>query len=235
MSDSDSDSCEGKKDLNTPTSPSGTVEASQEQKHPRTPEATVLEINTTETENKSDIKELPLPPALQHPNIVDSKVIKRATSERKLSYNVSKKMPRSVSVPRNWDHKENGGRKKMKLKTKESVWMKTIILGGKCVPDEEENAVIYERKGKKISAYHPRQSTSMSLSRQWSQIASSALSVPQSHEERVQSNPTGTHMPSFAYHKKNVFMCSRSWSALLKRQQFSVAALHRSRKFGLET
>lgn len=40
-----------------------------------------------------------------------------------------------------------------KLKHEDSIWMKTIILGEKCrVPDEEEGAIIYEGKGKRISA-----------------------------------------------------------------------------------
>ncbi|KAM6541838.1 hypothetical protein CsatB_006285 [Cannabis sativa] len=60
---------------------------------------------------------------------------------------------------------------KRKMDHQESIWMKTIILGEKCkVSDEEEEAVIYERKGKKISAYHPRTGSSLSISRQSSFI-----------------------------------------------------------------
>lgn len=150
---------------------------------------------TTQTQNNDTlVKELPLPPALQqHPN-VDPKIVKRATSERRLSFNLSMKMPRSFSVARN-DQKGNfndGGNKgkllktnesmwmktKGKLKNEDSVWMKTIILGGKSVPDEG--------KAKKISAYHPRKA-SVSLSRQCSFINPGAFSVPQSHEERIKS------------------------------------------------
>ncbi|TKY57991.1 hypothetical protein E2542_SST15046 [Spatholobus suberectus] len=201
---SDRDSNEVTNGLNASTTPpSNNMEAtttSLQHEHPSTSEATMLE-NTTQTQNKETlVKELPLPPALQqHPN-VDPKIVKRATSERRLSFNLSMKMRRSFSVARNWDQKEGngGGQKGMlktdesvwmktkgKLKTDESVWMKTIILGGKCVPDEEEDAVIYEGKGKKISAYHPRKSTSVSLSRQCSYINPDALFVPQPHEERI--------------------------------------------------
>nr|KYP33300.1 hypothetical protein KK1_045859 [Cajanus cajan] len=169
-----------------------TTSLEHEQQHPSTSD------NTTQTQtqnNETLVKELlPLPPALQqHPN-VDPKIMKRATTERRLSFNLSRKMPRSLSVARNWDHKGSSvGRRKGKLlktdesmwvKTKakmqkdDSVWMKTIILGGKCVPDEEEDAVIYEGKGKKISAYHPRNPSSVSLSRQWS-------SISHDHEERI--------------------------------------------------
>lgn len=88
---------------------------------------------------------------------------------------------------RNRDTKEdNGIGKKEKLKADESVWMKTIILGGKCVVDDDEDVVIYEGKGKKIEAYHPRKSPSfMSLSRQWSSIS---VDVTQSHDERIINN-----------------------------------------------
>lgn len=96
------------------------------------------------------------------------------------------KIPTSLSLAKNWDKKEeNDIEKKEKIKGDESVWMKTIILGEKCMPDEEEDGVIYEGKGHRISAYHPRNSVSsapVSLSRQWSSIA---LDVPQSHEERI--------------------------------------------------
>lgn len=158
------------------------------EEHPRTQEA--------EENNDGLVKELPLPPAMQQlpNNINNSEIMKRATSERRLSFNLSMKMPRSLSMAKNKDHhqkEESSDTKKENNKVKkgdESVWMKTIILGEKCVPDEEEDGVIYEGKGKKISAYHPRKSTSsMSLSRQWSSIAVDALSVPQpqSHEERI--------------------------------------------------
>jgi hypothetical protein len=162
---------------------------SQEQS--RTTETSTIENTTTEENNNEMLlKELPLPPAMQQSNNNNSEFVKRTTSERRLSFNLSMKMPRSLSLAKNWDKKEDKDKnfeigKKEKLKADEGVWMKAIILGEKCVPDEEEDAVIYEGKGKKISAYHPRNSvssTSKSLSRQWSSVA---LDVPQSHEERM--------------------------------------------------
>ncbi|PNY15621.1 hypothetical protein L195_g012320 [Trifolium pratense] len=179
----------------TTTSANATIFMSQEQ--PRTSVASKLE-NTTIEENNNEmlLKELPLPPAMQvmqqSNNNINTKLVNRTTSERKLKFNLSMKMPRSLSLARNWDKKEDKYKnleigKKEKLKADEGVWMKAIILGEKCVPDEEEDAVIYEGKGKKISAYHPRSSVSSttnnkSLSRQWSSVA---LDVPQSHEERM--------------------------------------------------
>lgn len=122
---------------------------------------------------------LPLPPAMQQMGEASShNPISKSMSERKLSINMSMKVPRSLSVARNRDHKDENSRhnKKEKIKTEDSVWMKTIILGEKCkVPDEESSAVIYEGKGKKISAYHPRTPSSISLSRQSSFIDQDAI------------------------------------------------------------
>ncbi|KAK7310695.1 hypothetical protein RJT34_08363 [Clitoria ternatea] len=143
----------------------------------------------------SGVNNLPLPPSMKQPN-AGSNVVKRAASERKLSFNLSLRMPRSFSVARKCDKKEENdiGDKKERLKPDESLWMKTIILGGKCVPDEEEDAIIYEGKGKRISAYHPRNSTSRSLSRQCSNINSGGLSISQPQlqprEEKLQKNLT---------------------------------------------
>ncbi|KAL5071652.1 hypothetical protein RYX36_022539 [Vicia faba] len=168
------------------TNANATIFISQEQ--PRTTETTKIENTLAEGNNNNEMlmKELPLPPSMQQANNIDSEFVKRVTSERKLSFSLSMKMPGSLSLAKNWDKKEeNDIGKKEKIKVDESVWMKTIILGGKCMPDEEEDAVIYDGKGKKISAYHPRNSVSstpISLSRQWSSIA---LDVPQSDEERI--------------------------------------------------
>lgn len=127
---------------------------------------------TTETENNEEvqIKELPLPPAMlvpKEPSLLcnNNNNFKKVASERRASFSLSLKMPRSLSVARNWDHK---GKVKIEdsvffgKKTEESVWMKTIILGEKCVPDEEDDPVIYEGKGKKISAYHPKSYSTIS-------------------------------------------------------------------------
>ncbi|KAK7410152.1 hypothetical protein VNO78_00698 [Psophocarpus tetragonolobus] len=144
----------------------------------------------TETKNaNNEVKELPLPPALQQlpkdPFI--SERMKRITSERKIPTSLSIKMPRSFSVARNWDQKEdkNKGNIAGKLKVEDSVWMKTIILGEKCAPDEEDDPVIFEGKGKRIAAYHTKRNTTMSIGRQTSLFDSDALqlSVPKSETQ----------------------------------------------------
>lgn len=171
--------------ITTPISTTLETTASMFQEQPRTLEATKLENVTIEGNNNEVlIKELPLPPSMQQHNNNNLVNMKRTCSERRLSFNLSMKMPRSLSLARNWDNKKeenNDIGKKEKLKADESIWMKTIILGEKCVPDEEDDGIIYEGKGKRISAYHPRNSVSnasISLSRQCS---STTLDV---HEQK---------------------------------------------------
>lgn len=62
-----------------------------------------------------------------------------------------------------------------------SVWMKTIILGERCrVPaEEDDDAVFYDGKGNRISAYHPRTPRSLPVSRTCSYI--DPTSVPRLH------------------------------------------------------
>ncbi|PON71707.1 hypothetical protein PanWU01x14_071620 [Parasponia andersonii] len=147
-----------------------------------------VESHKNEVREKDD-NQLPLPP---------SKVVKRAmrtysfkgmtksTSDRNIATSLSMKVTRSLSMARssrehNKEESKNnihGGKKagKLKMDHQDSIWMKTIILGEKCkVPDEEEEAVIYEGKGKKISAYHPRTASSLSISRQCSFIDQEAI------------------------------------------------------------
>ncbi|KAL1344878.1 hypothetical protein HN51_018687 [Arachis hypogaea] len=121
---------------------------------------------------EEEIKELPLPPALQQPKDPPSfpspNKFKRATSERK-THSMSIKVKRTLSVAKNWDHHHHKEEKekekdniKGKLKVEDSIWMKTIILGEKCNTDEVEDPIIYEGKGKRIAAYHPRNRSTMS-------------------------------------------------------------------------
>lgn len=136
-------------------------------------------VDSEDATKDEDAVRLPLPPALQQKGETSSSnQIFKSMSERRLSTNMSLKVPRSLSVARYRDQKEENSRhnKKGKIKTEDSVWMKTIILGEKCkVPDEESSAVIYEGKGKKISAYHPRTPSSISISRQSSFIDQDAI------------------------------------------------------------
>ncbi|WCJ29426.1 hypothetical protein M5689_011065 [Euphorbia peplus] len=90
--------------------------------------------------------------------ISSTNLLLKSASTRNLAKNLSMKMTRSMSMA---GRDLQDRMKKGKLKPEDSVWMKTIILGEKCkVTDGEEGAVIYERKGNKISAYHPKTSNS---------------------------------------------------------------------------
>ncbi|PIN13234.1 hypothetical protein CDL12_14150 [Handroanthus impetiginosus] len=59
-------------------------------------------------------------------------------------------------------------REEKKLEHEDSIWKKTIILGEKCrIPDEEDDAILYDENGNRISTYHPKHNgNSISFSRQ---------------------------------------------------------------------
>ncbi|KAF3447549.1 hypothetical protein FNV43_RR12735 [Rhamnella rubrinervis] len=144
----------------------------------RSPAPAAENVDSEDATKDEDAVRLPLPPAMQQKGETSSNQILKSMSERRLSINMSLRVPRSLSVARHRDQKDENSRhnKKGKIKTEDSVWMKTIILGEKCkVPDEESSAVIYEGKGKKISAYHPRTPSSISISRQSSFIDQDAI------------------------------------------------------------
>lgn len=64
------------------------------------------------------------------------------------------------------DFEKRKDRDKKLLKHEDSIWKKTIILGEKCkIPDEDEETILYDEKGNRISTYHPK-GLSKPLSRQ---------------------------------------------------------------------
>ncbi|KAI9106511.1 hypothetical protein K1719_022039 [Acacia pycnantha] len=142
-----------------------------------------------QAEEEAAVKELPLPPAMQYQGNESyvSVNLKRAASERKMSLrSLSKKVPRTLSAARmGRDHLMMKGTHQQE----DSVWMKTIILGGKCqVPEDEEEAVIYEKKGKKVEAYHPRTKSSTSFSNISSISIDADELAPQRHNEEQNLN-----------------------------------------------
>lgn len=77
-------------------------------------------------------------------------------------------LPRSLSV-RQWVEDQHQKKKLGKHRTEDSIWTKTIILGERCqVPDEDDD--ICDKKGNRISAYHPRNPQSVPVSRSTSFI-----------------------------------------------------------------
>lgn len=79
-----------------------------------------------------------------------------------------------------------GTRKKdKKLKHEDSIWKKTIILGEKCkIPDEDDDAILYDENGNRISTYH-RKSTSLALSRQNSGIDPGAIPSYEGRKDEI--------------------------------------------------
>lgn len=64
-----------------------------------------------------------------------------------------------------------------KLKHEDSIWKKQIILGEKCKVlnnDEDDDTLLYDENGNRISTYHPKQLSVMSMSRQSSEIDANA-------------------------------------------------------------
>lgn len=131
-----------------------------------------------EKEDGADFKskELPLPPGKKALGLGADKTtnscnasnvdttpsqMKKSASERRLLSNLSIKLPRSLSMAKKGEKvkEEYNKRKNGKLsmaKQEDTIWMKTIILGEKCrVPDDDE-LVIYDAKGRRIPAYHPK-------------------------------------------------------------------------------
>ncbi|MED6192151.1 hypothetical protein PIB30_007326 [Stylosanthes scabra] len=149
-------------------------------------------------EEQEEIKELPLPPALQQPKdsstLPSNNNFKRATSERKTAFSLSIKVKRTLSVAKNWEHKLEEKREREREKEKEkgnikgklpedSIWMKTIILGEKCKTEEVDDPIIYEGKGKRIAAYHPRNRSTMGSSLDLVDTDALCIPHPKTQEE----------------------------------------------------
>ncbi|GMY28894.1 putative transmembrane protein [Fagus crenata] len=124
-----------------------------------------VDSEDTSHNKEPQIKELPLPPAKQMRESHSCNQISKSPHERRLSMSLSMKLPRSLSMARK---EENHRRKKGNLNSEDTVWMKTIILGEKCKVPDEDDAVIHDGKGNRISTYHPKNPSMLSLSRQCS-------------------------------------------------------------------
>jgi hypothetical protein len=132
---------------------------------PPKPAEPVEAMDSTDDKETQD-KDLPRPPAMKQMGEADSSNhLTKSASDRRMTMSLSMKLPRSMSMAR---REENHRRKKGKLNPEDSIWMKTIILGEKCKVPEEDDAVVYDGKGNRISTYHPRTASMLSLSRQCS-------------------------------------------------------------------
>ncbi|KAM7256282.1 hypothetical protein ACFE04_012023 [Oxalis oulophora] len=127
----------------------------------------------------AETRELPLPPALKAmsmkmPRSMSTNNLAKSHSTRNFDKAISMKMPRSMSTKLQ-DDKHH--RKKGKLNSENSLWAKPIILGEKCKVPDEEDTLIYDKKGNKITTYHKKTTSSMSMSRQSSYIDPIAIPI----------------------------------------------------------
>lgn len=134
------------------------------------------EVESSEAEEKQDDEHqrpLPPPPAMQHIGAASyhHRSNSTASSHGKLSSSMSMRVLGNAIASRMEEKKEKI------LKREDSVWKKTIILGEKCrVPQEDDDTILYDEKGNRISTYHQKTpSTVFSMSRQNSGINSDAV------------------------------------------------------------
>jgi len=128
------------------------------------PQAEVESSKAAEKEDDEQQGPLPPPPAMQHIRAASyhHRSNSTASSHGKLSSSMSVRLLGNAIATRKEEKKEK------KLKREDSVWKKTIILGEKCrVPQEDDDTILYDEKGNRISTYHPKTpSTALSTSRQ---------------------------------------------------------------------
>ncbi|KAJ0031889.1 hypothetical protein Pint_13769 [Pistacia integerrima] len=101
----------------------------------------------------------------------------------KFERSVSIKVSRTLSSVKNQYEKKKG---KLKSGEDNSVWRKTIILGEKCRPDDDDDDImIYDNKGNRISTYHKKTNdqSNHSLSRANSFIDPSSIPSQDEHKE----------------------------------------------------
>lgn len=128
-------------------------------------------------------QELPLPPGMR--TLEESRSfnnnLSKSTSTQKMKTSLSLRVPSmrmpSMSMLRREDGSNLLGKAGKPFKREDSIWTKTIILGEKCqVPeDEEDETIIYDHKGNRISTYHRKNPSSLPISRSNSCIDPDAL------------------------------------------------------------
>nr|DAD49033.1 TPA_asm: hypothetical protein HUJ06_018970 [Nelumbo nucifera] len=97
-----------------------------------------------------------------------------STSKRRLMTSLSMKLPgklhgSSAAMTRFRSRRED--HKHRAFKPEDSLWTKTIILGERCRVPDEEDAIIYDEKGRRLSSYPTRMPRSLPVSRTNSFVA----------------------------------------------------------------
>ncbi|GMP95119.1 hypothetical protein CsSME_00044288 [Camellia sinensis var. sinensis] len=122
----------------------------------------------SQPQNEESQLTLPPPPGMPHlrgaisyHNKTDS-----PASQRKVSLNMSTRA--QGEDPTNKRQDKN-------LIHEDSIWKKTIILGERCRVLDEDDTILYDENGNRISTYHPKTPSSLALSRQTSSIDPEAI------------------------------------------------------------
>ncbi|PSR91326.1 Regulator of nonsense transcripts 3B like [Actinidia chinensis var. chinensis] len=125
---------------------------------------------------------LPPPPGMAHVRSASSCHYRTnsSTSESKLLSSMSMRVQGGGGMgwrqpPRREEQQHDKKRGDKKLKPEDSVWKKTIILGEKCRVPDEDDTILYDEEGKRISTYHPKNPGSLPVSRQSSYIHPDAI------------------------------------------------------------
>lgn len=137
-----------------------------------------------ESDNTKEQPQLPLPPPPGMTQLRGSasyhyRSSSSASSERKLLSSMSVRVQGGGGM-RQMSRKEESSHDKKrdkKLKHEDSIWKKTIILGERCRVPDEDDTVVYDEKGNRISTYHPKTPSSLPVSRQTSFIDPDAIPI----------------------------------------------------------
>lgn len=129
-------------------------------------------------------KELPPPPRLANIRASSYHVGSSSNTSNgaKLTPSMSVRLSGRLKGLKKGSKKENDNGKDKeydtdKMQREDSVWKKRIILGEKCrVPDEDEDDIIYDEHGMKITTFHRKQS-GLSISRQSSDASQNAIHI----------------------------------------------------------
>lgn len=119
-------------------------------------------------------KPLPLPPSMVKLRAASFHVRSSSNASQKGKLSSSMSM-RSIGGYKKASKKETK-RGKNKLSHEDSIWKKTIILGEKCrVPDDEDEAILYDEKGMRIPTFRRKQTSGLQISRQNSTFESNDI------------------------------------------------------------
>lgn len=141
------------------------------------PSAAIL----VESDNAKE-SQLPLPPPPGMPHLKGAASYHYRSSpstppDRKLLSSMSLRVQGLGGMRQLSKREETSHEKKRdkKLKHEDSIWKKTIILGERCRVPDEDDTLVFDEKGNRISTYHPKTPSSLPVSRQTSAIDPDAI------------------------------------------------------------